>query len=221
MERHLGAGEVKEAWRAVKGWYLLAEGRARRPSLQTLEKQTIGREELYARVPLTGDPLPINVKPTPVEDGVLGEGEIRARVKARLKNGPTGGASGIRAEDMRAWLRRIERGEETAEQASREGGDGAMATGVEGAGDQWRALVALVQAIWERGYVPEQMRWMVVVLIPKGGGNFRGIGLLEPIWKLIEAIMDERLNAIPLHDSLHGCRSGRGTGTAVIEAKLA
>ena len=96
-----------------------------------------------------------------------------------------------------------------------------MATGVEGAGDRWRALVALVQAIWERGYVPEQMRWMVVVLIPKGGGNFRGIGLLEPIWKLIEAIMDERLNAIPLHDSLHGCRSGRGTGTAVIEAKLA
>ena len=33
--------------------------------------------------------------------------------------------------------------------------------------------------------------------------------------------MDRRLNAIPLHKSLHGCQDGRGTGTAVIEAKLA
>ena len=33
--------------------------------------------------------------------------------------------------------------------------------------------------------------------------------------------MDERLNAILIHGSLHGCLNGRGTGTAVIEAKLA
>ena len=38
--------------------------------------------------------------------------------------------------------------------------------GVEGAGDQWRALVSLVQAIWECGYIPHQMRWMIVVLLP-------------------------------------------------------
>jgi len=33
-------------------------------------------------------------------------------------------------------------------------------------------------------------------------------------------VIDKRLKAIALHDSLHGCRTGRGTGTAVIEAKL-
>ena len=33
--------------------------------------------------------------------------------------------------------------------------------------------------------------------------------------------MDKRLNTIELHESLHGCRNGRGTGTAIIEAKLA
>ena len=33
--------------------------------------------------------------------------------------------------------------------------------------------------------------------------------------------MDKRLEAIALHDSLHGCRNGQGTGTALIEAKLA
>ncbi len=41
---------------------------------------------------------------------------------------------------------------------------------------------------------------------------------LEPIWKVIERVIDRRLKAIALHDSLHGCRNGRGTGTAVIEA---
>ena len=33
--------------------------------------------------------------------------------------------------------------------------------------------------------------------------------------------MDKRLNVIDLHESLHRCRDRRGTGTAVIEAKLA
>ncbi len=44
---------------------------------------------------------------------------------------------------------------------------------------------------------------------------------MEPIRKCIERVIDHRLNAIELHDSLHGCRDGRGTGTAIIEAKLA
>jgi hypothetical protein len=30
------------------------------------------------------------------------------------------------------------------------------------------------------------MSWVVTVLIPKGGGDYRGIGLLEPIWKVLE-----------------------------------
>ena len=33
--------------------------------------------------------------------------------------------------------------------------------------------------------------------------------------------MDIRLENINLHDSLHGCLSGRGTGTGIVEAKLA
>ena len=58
-------------------------------------------------------------------------------------------------------------------------------------------------------------------MIPKGGGDFPGIGLLEPIWKVLEWIMDLRLDSIDLHDTLHGCCADRGTGTAVIEAELA
>ena len=48
------------------------------------------------------------------------------------------------------------------------------------------------------------MSWMTVVLIPKGGGDYHGIGLLEPFWKTIEVIIDSRLQVITFHDCLHG-----------------
>ena len=62
---------------------------------------------------------------------------------------------------------------------------------------------------------------MAVVLLLKGGGDYHGIGLLEPFWKTIEILMDWRLQNIEFHDCLHGFLKGRGTGTATAEAKLA
>ncbi len=59
-----------------------------------------------------------------------------------------------------------------------------------------------MQAIWTHGSIPHQLLWIIVVLIPKGGGDFRGIGLLEPCWKVLERIMDSRLGSIKLHDTL-------------------
>ena len=115
----------------------------------------------------------------------------------------------MRAEHIKEWLQGVCKEENP------------KLTGFEGAGDPWRLLMRLVTAVWETGTIPQQLGWIIVVLIPKGGGDYRGIGLLEPIWKIIERVMDQRLNAIQLHESLHGCRDGRGTGTAVIEAKLA
>ena len=69
--------------------------------------------------------------------------------------------------------------------------------------------------------IPQQMRWVITVLIPKGGGEYQGIGLMEPIWKVLERIVDHRLETIVLHDSFHGCLKHRGMGTVIIEAKLA
>ncbi len=79
----------------------------------------------------------------------------------------------------------------------------------------------LVQAAWAHGTIPCQLLWIIVVLILKGGGYYRRIGLLEPVWKCIERVIDHQLEAIDLHDSLHGCCNNRGTGTAIIEVKLA
>jgi hypothetical protein len=68
---------------------------------------------------------------------------------------------------------------------------------------------------------PPQLLWVIVVLIPKGEGDYQGIGLLEPMWKVCEHVMGTRLNRINLRESLHGCCNRRSTGTAVLEAKIA
>ncbi len=60
-----------------------------------------------------------------------------------------------------------------------------------------------------------------MVLLPKGGGDYRGIGLLEPLWKVVERIMDQQLNVLPFHEAPHGCQHGRSMGMAILEAKLA
>ena len=64
------------------------------------------------------------------------------------------------------------------------------------------------------------MAWMIIVLLPKGGGNYCSIGLLNPIWKVVEKVMVAQLSAIKLHDCLHGGLPRRGTGTAIMEVKL-
>ncbi len=89
-----------------------------------------------------------------------------------------------------------------------------------GLGEKWWIFVKLMQAVWEQGSIPEQMKWEIIVLLPKGGGDYRGIGLLEPFWKVVEKIMVARLLSVEFHDSLHGRLLGRGTGNATIEAKL-
>ena len=64
--------------------------------------------------------------------------------------------------------------------------------------------------------------WHTVVLIPKGvSGQFRGIVLVEVLWKAITSLLNLQLmTAINFHDGLHGFREGRGTGTYALEAKL-
>ena len=121
-----------------------------------------------------------------------------------------GGASGIKAEHIKSWLRGAKRKEDPE-------------TAVESAGARktWRKFVGLCTSVWRTGITPQQMRWVITVLILKGGGEYQGIGLMEPIWKVPERVIDHRLETIVLHDSLHGCLKHRGMGAAIIKAKLA
>ena len=63
--------------------------------------------------------------------------------------------------------------------------------------------------------------WTTMVLITKEGGQYKSIGMFETIWKVCTSIMNNWIqNSIVLLDFLHGFHQGRGTGTAVMEAKL-
>ena len=63
--------------------------------------------------------------------------------------------------------------------------------------------------------------WQAVVLIPKGKKDYRGIGLVEVMWKVVAAILNRRITAsIIFHEFLHGFWEGSGTGTTTLEAKL-
>ena len=57
--------------------------------------------------------------------------------------------------------------------------------------------------------------------MPKGGSKYWKIGLLEPILKVLEVIVDWRLNVENLHGSLCGFQSSRGMGTVTISTKIA
>ena len=122
--------------------------------------------------------------------------------------------SGIRAEHVKGWLAAARRGEMEEEQ-----GKTKTVTEEEGE-DLWGKVVELTQTAFREGNLAEEATWQMVVMIPKGKEEFRGIGLVEGIWKLLTLILHRRLAAIKLHDVLHGFREGRGTGTATLEAKL-
>ena len=101
----------------------------------------------------------------------------------------------MQAEHLKGWLDAIQCKEKAAEEDP--GRESTL-------GNMWRIFIALIRTIWDRGEIPEQMSWMVIVLLPKGGGNFREIGLLDPCWKVVEKIMVGRLAAIEFHPCLHG-----------------
>jgi hypothetical protein len=208
IKSELTMGNVHEAFRHLKGWYRAALETQAKPCRQTMDHQTAERVGLYTRRQLPGEPLPINIDPVDINNATPSNGELRVAV-GELTKCRAAGASGLRAEHVKAWLSDMRREKDPKDQ------------GADSAGDNWRLFIRLVQAAWTHGVIPRQLLWSIVVLLPKGGGDYRGIGLLEPIWKCIERVIDHRLNAIGLHDSLHGCRDKRGTGTAIIEAKLA
>ena len=51
-------------------------------------------------------------------------------------------------------------------------------------------LVEIVQHMWRTGEIPQELGWTVLVLISKGTTYTRDIGLLETLWKVVEALID-------------------------------
>ena len=78
-----------------------------------------------------------------------------------------------------------------------------------------------VQMEFRDGVIAEEATWQAVVLLPKGGGKYRGIGLVEVVRKVVTVILNFFFTAsITYHNSLYGFRMCCSTGTAYPEIKL-
>ena len=85
----------------------------------------------------------------------------------------------------------------------------------------WEGVVKLVQTAFGEGRLAEESMWQAVVLLPKGKKDYRGIFLVEVMWKVAAAILNLRLTAsINFHDFLHIFWAGSGTGTVTLKTKL-
>ena len=86
---------------------------------------------------------------------------------------------------------------------------------------KWEMVVELVPLAFRNGVLAEESAWQVVVLILKGGGDYRGIGIVKVIWKAVAVILNCRFTAsITYPDSLHRFWAGHGTGTVTLKVKL-
>jgi hypothetical protein len=81
IEEHMVAGEPKEAWQSLKGWYKAATDRAPKASKMSLAAQTAKRVSLYGRVASKGDPIPIHINKANIPDNIPINGELWAIVR--------------------------------------------------------------------------------------------------------------------------------------------
>jgi hypothetical protein len=160
----LGEGNVQEDFCHLKGWYWNASETQAKPCHNTMECQIDKRVELYAERAAYGEYFPENGTPFKIDDEPPSEGELWTAV-SQLSHGRCGGALGIRAEHIKAWLCGAKKAEDP-ENGNNHVGEGKM----------WAEFVKLCSSVWATGTIPQQMCWVVTVLIPKGGGSIRELG---------------------------------------------
>ena len=152
--------------------------------------------------------MPLRIQPFDIDDEPPCEEEV-IKILFKMKNNKTPGASGITVENLKFWYKK-------ARQPS-EGNDPDLAYV-----RLWEKVLELINIEIAEGEIPREFCNGTLVLIPKSSpGEYRGIALLEVIYKLVSAIINSRLqDRITYDDAVNGFRKRRGTGTAIMEAKL-
>ena len=117
------------------------------------------RAELYRCSPPEGLQVPLLVQTAEVNVSIPSEAEIEVAVQG-LKIGIAGGQLGIRAEDLKGWIREAKLEKEPTRR-------------------RWEIVVRLVKLEFRDGTMPEEIDWSTMVLLPKGRGEYQEIGLVE------------------------------------------
>ena len=204
----LEEGKIREAFGSIKGWYKDAGPRPSKPSVEEINSTRAEYEKLFTDEEPVGDPIPLHVEAADINDDPPTEMEVVESL-LKLKNHKAAGASGITADLVKEWYRaaRPEKNDVIPD-----------ATSVV----LWEKVLEIVHLAFHDGVIPRDFCNGIMVLIPKSNpGEYRGIALLEILYKLVSSIINRRISSkIEFDDAIHGFRQGRGTGTAILEAKL-
>ena len=204
IETYLQARDNRRAYGVLQGWYKQSTGHVPKPTFRDEKRTRLEFETLFTEREPPGDPIRIHIDPRPtINDDPPSEEEIMMAIRGMgLNKAP--GASGIRVEHLRQWMK------------------GATQPKNPTFVEEWEKILRLVEMAFTGENIPAAFCNGILVLIPKDvPDEYRGIALLEVLYKLISSIINRRMaNKIPFHDSIHGFRAKRGTGTAIIEAKL-
>ena len=168
-----------------------------------MEAETTRKEyqDLYTQQQPEKDNITLFHNQTQVVDTIPDKKEIKIALRG-MKLNKSPGCTGIAVEDLRLWMAESEN-----EIPLR---------------DRWDKVVEVIQSTFTRTTLPQVFGIGILVLIPKNDQNqFRGIALLDVMYKLISRIIHTRINNnISYHDAIHGFRRNRGTTTAIAELKL-
>ena len=203
---NFAGGNMRKAYSGIRGWYRKRTGDEKKPTVREMTTIHNTYKNLFTESTSEKEEIPILVEPTMIDDEVPSEQEIRDAVK-QLRNFKSPGASGIKVENLKLWAAESEITEEEERTPRR---------------DRWEKLMRIVELAFQDAEIPDAFMNAVLVLIPKHKpGEYRGIALLEVLYKLCTTIITRRLqDSVQFHDCIHGFRRKRGTATATIETKL-
>ena len=119
----------------------------------------------------------------------------------------------MRAEHLKRWLATAQKAKKDKETAGKEEAattterarTGISEAQKEAESDNWARVVDLFQSAFREGKLEDEAMWQAVVLITKGKKDYRGIDLVEVMWKVVAEILNLRITAsITFHNFLHG-----------------
>jgi exonuclease III len=203
IEETMGNNCTKEGFQILQKWYKRRAGVRLPMSRRVLTNVATEWSNLYSEKVLAKPMFPLDASMDlnfVIPDDPLTVQEIRTAAK-RMKRNKAPGTSQFRADTIIGWAR--------ADPSTTEA-------------DCFNRLASLCQKIFQTGRVPKRMKEGILVLLPKNGmkNEFRGITLLDCVYKLISVCMNERAKeVIKWHEGIHGFRLQRGCQTALFEAK--
>ena len=172
IESLMDTEKFQEALVRISWWYRQARGVKEPLTFEALDEVLMERAELYmCRMPEELK-VPILVRQSDIEDGIPTDSEVETEVKG-LKGDIAGAPLGMCVEDLKGWLREATRKKELVR-------------------ERWALLVRLVQQTFGYRVPPEELAWNTMVFIPKGNGEYQGIGLVEVAYKVCVAVVNCR-----------------------------